>query len=580
MKRSDRTLPSTGLRLWVAAAMLIAMLVLPSAAMAVSWPNEQAMKDEPLAVNRGTFVYDPGQHESIPRADFVGAPLRGYFEGRGFDANFLTWAGVDQLNLASSNWAGCTAGPHSGPCPTSSLHFNTVGAAIGTGQITVLHWKGAFIATACGNFSEGGGHGPMPRIRGTKYEDLDGDGKRDAGEPGLGGWTIRLRYKGKTVASTSTAGNGSYSFNLNANQLSIGAGKYEVEEVLKPGWVAEETPSSITVPLGAEDTVYDGRDFGNFIPPEISGEKFDDSDVDGERDLPEVALEDWLIQLSNGESRLTDGEGAYSFSVRPGTYTVSETLQEGWRQTLPGGDGTRTYTVISGDVIDDADFGNVCLGGVAISPIDESTGEPVPMEVRIEEVSVPGILENEPSLPRTETGTPAFDELLPGTYRIVAFLPEGVFTTDPDAVPIEGRFAIVKEIVISECETTDVPIDLFTKSTPGLVTGGVKIDLPEEYATSGFNFMTKPGGPMGTLQYNDHDTGLSLHTSMIEAIWIKGDVAWVWGKVDVDGDLQRFRLRLVDAGEPGIEDRYELTLAGGYEAGFDETLSGGNIQIH
>lgn len=570
------------MRLWLplASVVLAASLAAPGSATAISWPDEAAMKAEPPGPGRDTFVYDPGQHNSIPRSAFVQAPLASYYEGRGFDANFLTWAGVDQLNLGSAPWAGCTAGPHSGPCPVGSLHFNPVNLGVKTGVVTALHWGGAFIATVCGNFSPGDGTGPMPRITGTKYEDLDGDGKRDPGEPGLSGWTIKLLHGGKVAASTTTAGNGSYSFKLDANQPSIGAGKYEVEEVLKPGWIAAETPGPVNVPLGAEDTVYSNRDFGNYRPAKIAGHKFDDSDVDGAWDPLEVGLAGWQIDLSNEESRLTDSEGAFSFSVRPGTYTVGEVPQEGWRQTFPGGEGTYTYTVISGDVIEDADFGNVCLGGISVSALDESTGEPVLMEVRVEEVSVPGILENEPSLPRTETGTPTFDELLPGTYRVIAFLPDGVFTTDPDAVPVEGRFAIVKQVVVSECKTADVPIDLFTESTPGKVTGGVKVSLPGGFANSGFEFMTRPSGPRGTLQYLDHVTGLNLHTAQIEAIHIDGEVAFVWGEVPVDGVPQRFRLRLVDAGEPGAADRYELTLAGGYSAGQGETIVSGNVQIH
>ena len=50
--------------------------------------------------------------------------------------------------------------------------------------------------------------------------------------------------------------------------------------------------------------------------------------------------------------------------------------------------------------------------------------------------------------------------------------------------------------------------------------------------------------------------------------------------IDVDGTSQRFRLRLVDAGEPGTSDRYELTLANGYTVGFDGPIAGGNVQIH
>jgi SdrD B-like domain len=575
----------------VAIALIVAT-VLPAAAMAEPyWPNEQAMRETPPGAVRETFVYDPGEGNDISREAFVQAPLAGYYEGVGFDANFLTWAPKEkEKDLGTAEWSGCGAEPNPEPCPVGSLHYRAVNADVATGRITVLYWNGAFISTVCGNFNRGAGKGPTPTISGVKYEDLNGNGKRDPGEPGLSGWTIKLRYEGKEVASTTTASDGSYSFHLDADHLPIGAGSYQVEEVLKPGWVASQTPGTVNVPLGAGDTTYGGRDFGNYRPATIAGHKFDDSNVNGQRDLLESGLEDWTIALSNGEQALTNLEGAYSFSVRPGAYTVGEVAQTGWRQTDPGEEGTRTYTVISGQVVENADFGNVCLGGVSVSPIDDSTGEPVPMEVRLEEVSVPGILSNEPSLPRTATGTPTFTELLPGTYRIVAFLPAGIFTTDPDAVPIEGRFAIVKEFSVPECETTLVPLHLFTESTAGKVTGGMKIPLemavPGGFATSGFVFKTKlieSSGtlqPKGTLQYNDHVTGLDLHTKLIEAIHIEGELAVIWGQVLVEGSLQQFELRLTDAGQPGTADRFELTLANGYEAGQGETLSGGNIKIH
>ena len=145
---------------------------------------------------------------------------------------------------------------------------------------------------------------------------------------------------------------------------------------------------------------------------------------------------------------------------------------------------------------------------------------------------------------------------------------------------MEGRFAIVKEVTVSECETTDLPLHLFTRSTPGKVTGGVKIALPNGFGTAGFEFMTKAGAPRGTLEYQDHATGLNLHTATIEAIYVSGNVAWIWGKVAFEGIQQRFRLRLVDAGEPGREDHFELTVAPGYEAGQGVPIIGGNVQIH
>jgi len=564
---------------------LVATMALPSVAAAVSWTDEDAMREG--TTGRNTFVYDPGMNDEISRAEFVQPPLKGYYKNRGFDANFLNWAPEDKINVPNALWAGCDAkAPHSEPCLPSLLHYNPVSLGVNSGEITTLHWKGAFIATVCGNFSKGGSpsnNPPPPRVKGVKYEDLNGNGKRDAGEPGLGGWTIKLRHGGKVVDSTTTASNGSYSFLLDANKNGKGAGTYRVEEVLKSGWVAEETPGSFSVPFGSHGKTFGGKDFGNFRPAELAGHKYDDSNVSGEWDPEEVGLPGWSISLSSGKKQLTDGEGAFSFSVRPGKYTVSEALQEGWRQTAPGGPGTKTYTVISGQVVDDIEFGNVCLGALSVEAVDEDTGEPVPMEIRLEEVSVPGILKNEPSLPRTMTGIPTFDDLLPGTYRVVAFLPEGYYTSDPDVQSVEGHFAIVKEIEVHECETEELELDVFTKSTPGKVTGGVKDPLAVEYATGGFVFMAKSeDDARGALQHNDHATGLNLHTRMIEALRIyrEGEEAIVWGMVDVGGEPQQFYLRLIDAGEPGTSDRYELELDGGYSVGKGETLLGGNVQIH
>jgi hypothetical protein len=485
------------------------------------------------------------------------------------------------MQLGSADWAGCVKTSHPEPCPESMTHFRAVNIGVTSGKITVLYYKGHFIATVCGNYSRSGVAGPIPTITGTKYEDLNANGKRDSGEPGLGGWTIKLRHGGTVVATTKTASNGHYSFSLNAEaNHKIGAGGYTVEEVLKSGWHNLQKPGAFKVPFGAEGHVYAHKDFGNYRNATIAGHKFDDSDVSGDRGAEEVGLPEWTIGLSNGSERSTDAEGAYSFSVKPGTYTVGETLQPGWRQTTPGETGTRTYTVVSGQAVADADFGNVCLGGVTVSPVDESTEEPVPMEVRLEEVAVPGILDNEPSLPRTTSGAPvSFGGLLPGTYLVTAYLPEGVFTTDPDAVPVGDGFAIVKEVTVPECESAEVPLSVFTHSTPGKVTGGPVIGLPgDKFATGGFQFQTKHGAATGTLQYVDHDAGLNLHTSEIEAIHVDGEVAVVWGKVLVGGVPERFRLRLVDAGEPGTADRFEITLADGYARG--GTLTGGNIQIH
>ncbi len=572
---------------------LLGALFPAAASASFPWTDQAALQNETDPALRATYIVDGGAGSVISRSLFLSHPYIDFYESHGFDRNFFTWAphaSVGDAYMSGKGWTGCASvqiAVAGKPSYCGAVKYGAPGsirADVLHGDLTGYKWGETFMSEICGNWAPANSAAktpPMPTVSGVKYEDLNADGKRESGEPGLAGWTIQLFYGGTHVATTTTGADGAYSFRLNADTMPIGGGTYTVKEVQKEGWHQAESPAAISVPAGAGDHVYGGNDFGNWRPATISGHKFDDSNVDGAWGEGESPLGEWGIDLSNGEELSTGVDGSYSFSVKPGTYTVGEQARSGWRQTAPGS-GSFEYTVTSGQLVKGADFGNVCLGGVSVEALDDSTGEPLSgMKVRLEEISVPGILENEPALPLTASGVPDFGGLLPGTYEVTAFLPEGEFTTDPDAVLVEGRFALVKQVTVSECETTEVPLHVFTESTPGKVTGGtIQIALPSKFATSGFNFMTRGGEPHGVLQYNDHGTGAKLHTSDIEAIWIEGETAWIWGSVEFEGVRQRFRLRLVDAGEPGVDDRFELTLEGGYEAGFGETIEGGNVQIH
>lgn len=570
--------------------------VLPAAASAsYPWFNQNAMRSEPDPSLRETFIVDTAAGETISRQLFLSQPYLSFYEGEGFDRNFFTWAprtSVGDEYVAGRGWTRCggvqvpvVGGPSY--CSPTAVGYGAPGSIredVFTGFLTGYKWGESFVSDVSGNWSptdtvpKGS---PMPVIEGTVYEDLNADGIRELGEPGISGWKISLSFGGKEIAATTTGADGSYSFPLDADAMPIGSGTYSLKEESREGWHQQKAPKPIFISVGAGEAHFGGNDFGNWQSATISGHQFDDSNMNGIWDEGEKAMPDWGINLSNGEEELTGSDGSYSFDVRPGTYSVGELLQSGWRQTAPGGSGRREYTVTGGQVVKGADFGNVCLGGVAVEPVDDSTGDPLAgLEVRLEEASVPGVLENEPSLPIATTGTPSFGGLLPGTYGVVAFLPAGHFITDPDAALVEGRFAIVDEVTVGECETARLPLHLFTASTPGKVTGGVRLALPSGFGIANFEFMTKGGIPRGSLQYQDHATGLTLSTTAIEAISVSGNVASIWGRVDFKGARQRFHLRLVDAGEPGREDRFELTVAPGYEAGRSETIAAGNVQLH
>src|SRR5581483_12413275 len=72
----------------------------------------------------------------------------------------------------------------------------------------------------------------LGRLAGVKFNDINGDGVREAGESGLQGWTIQLlRTTDVVLATTTTAADGSYTFD------GLAAGTYRVREVGQTGWV-------------------------------------------------------------------------------------------------------------------------------------------------------------------------------------------------------------------------------------------------------------------------------------------------------------------------------------------------------
>ena len=237
---------------------------------------------------------------------------------------------------------------------------------------------------------------------GTKFEDTNGDGDRDTGEPGLGGVQIHLFGTdglGNAVdLHTTTAADGTYSF-------SAPPGNYTACETVPDGYTqsfpasgpscAGHTGASgigwaVTLTSGLLDS---GNDFGNFRPATISGMKFKDADAGGDKDATETGLSGWEIHLrgTDGSGALvhlhttTDASGNYSFSVKPGTYTICESIsgKPGWVQSFPSGTactahthggtltpgpaGYTSVTVTSAGTASGRDFGNTPLSRATVT---------------------------------------------------------------------------------------------------------------------------------------------------------------------------------------------------------------------
>ncbi|MDI6802605.1 MAG: SdrD B-like domain-containing protein [Bacteroidota bacterium] len=164
-------------------------------------------------------------------------------------------------------------------------------------------------------------------ISGMKFEDLNANGIKETGEPGLSGWTINLA--GPISGSVVTGDGGIYSFS------NLVFGDYTITEVLQPGWekTLPATPSYLVTIDGAGQAVVD-KDFGNFKLAAISGKVFSDFNRNGVADFGEPGINGVVVNLTgvnsaNNLTTTTPASGLYSFLAKKDVYTETIVTPEG-----------------------------------------------------------------------------------------------------------------------------------------------------------------------------------------------------------------------------------------------------------
>jgi protocatechuate 3,4-dioxygenase beta subunit len=269
---------------------------------------------------------------------------------------------------------------------------------------------------------------PTGSISGVKFNDLNGDGSREAGEPGLQGWTIQLLDTSDNVLQTTTTdGNGGYSF------TGLAAGTYRVREVGQPGWVRMTVnPGDVALASGA--SVSTGEDFGNFQLVSINGQKFEDVNGDGQT-AGDAGLAGVTIDLfkdgAPAGSTTTGADGSFSFSdLGPGTYTVQEEVPAGWTPTL-GGSGY-TVTPTSGTNSTGNDFANFQLASISGKKFNDANGDgQTAGDAGLSGVTINLFKNGAPAGSTTTTadGSYSFSNLEPGTYTVQEEVPAGWIET-------------------------------------------------------------------------------------------------------------------------------------------------------
>lgn len=282
-------------------------------------------------------------------------------------------------------------------------------------------------------------------LRLVKYEDRNGNGTRDLGEPGVPNWPMTLTGPTglSSVTETFTTGvDGTITI------PSVLVGEYQVAEAAAPSpanpadtWqnTDGQTTKTVLVTSGASTDAV----FGNARLGQICGTTWRDVNRNGIREVGEPIEAGVALTLSGTAtgSRVSDGAGRYCFtSLLPGNYRINASTPGGLEATgdVDGASNGLTQidtTLVSGENKDGQDFGfapppppppPAPLGSIcgAVYHDDNANGVRDPQETRRVAGSV--VTLSGPVSSRATTagdGAYCFTGLPAGAYRVANSVP-------------------------------------------------------------------------------------------------------------------------------------------------------------
>jgi hypothetical protein len=115
---------------------------------------------------------------------------------------------------------------------------------------------------------------------------------------------------------------------------------------------------------------------------------------------------------------------------------------------------------------------------------------------------------------------------------------------------------------------------------PAKVTGGGSISLAGgATGTFGFEVQRRKNGDLeGELTYQDQAAKTTLKAVEITSLSLSGNTATFGGTCRRDGAACTVTVKVVDKGEPGRDDTFEIAVNGSAAVG--GTLKSGNVQVH
>jgi hypothetical protein len=311
-------------------------------------------------------------------------------------------------------------------------------------------------------------------ISGVVYNDANGNGVQDAGEPAVAGLAVSLSqvgvtYAPGTVPTVLTDGNGAFSF------TTLAAGQYDVAIVPDTGFV-QDAPGvfSVSVAANISDSVAIGETTnalaGGSGVAKLTGTVFNDVNQDG---VYTPVIEDFLagdtvyVDLDGSgtltatdPTATTNNTGQYTFiDVPPGSYLIRVVPRPGFHQDPPGYSDVTIYSgqtintnlgennraTISGVVFQDLNgdgvqqAGELPVGGETVFLDDNLDGT---LEAGVQNPST-GLWDADPQTGGTEqfattdsTGHYELTGLTPGEYRVVIQTAAGLVQATPGYVDV------------------------------------------------------------------------------------------------------------------------------------------------
>lgn len=254
------------------------------------------------------------------------------------------------------------------------------------------------------NGDDGGGGGDSQSLTIRKFNDLNGNGTWDSGEPEIHDWKVFINDREYKTPVTITQ-----------------TGTYTIREEQRDSWqqtAPEPVGEAVTVTLGKNETIT--LSFGNFYHgiggggSTLTVRKFHDFNQDGVWDEHEPEIVDWVVFINEEEYRTP-----VVLRDLVGDFVIEEQYQDGWTQTapLPIGEPVRV-SLREGDNKTVA-FGNYLPAGtLLVEPpvLTPPTGVPV--------VPPTGVPTGVPAIPPTSVPviTPRTGEIPPGIFYGIGVL--------------------------------------------------------------------------------------------------------------------------------------------------------------